>query len=211
MSAVNPANPQSWNRYTYVANAPLSATDPLGLDSDGCFGGDSGSNRSMECILPDGGGPPTLATSWPCIVCDYPWLPSLLNPTIVNVIGSLDGANNCQALFLDCNPRPRIPTISQWHPPKSKDYITAPPGPYKPTVTDCMTGPNDAADKLLASSAPIEHDPQAGMALVKSSYQDTSRGNNPSITAETVEQAGSVTVFFAGFFNWIGCMANAVF
>src|SRR5579883_1638954 len=31
LAAVSPANPQSWNRYAYVANQPLSAIDPLGL------------------------------------------------------------------------------------------------------------------------------------------------------------------------------------
>jgi RHS repeat-associated protein len=31
LAAVDPTNPQTWNRYTYVANKPLSATDPLGL------------------------------------------------------------------------------------------------------------------------------------------------------------------------------------
>jgi RHS repeat-associated protein len=31
MSAVSMANPQSWNRYSYVINMPLSGTDPLGL------------------------------------------------------------------------------------------------------------------------------------------------------------------------------------
>lgn len=31
MAAVDPTNPQSWNRYAYVANDPLSSVDPLGL------------------------------------------------------------------------------------------------------------------------------------------------------------------------------------
>jgi hypothetical protein len=31
MGAVDPANPQTWNRYSYVMNNPLSFFDPLGL------------------------------------------------------------------------------------------------------------------------------------------------------------------------------------
>jgi RHS repeat-associated protein len=34
MAAVNPANPQSWNRYAYVLNNPLGSVDPTG--QDGC-------------------------------------------------------------------------------------------------------------------------------------------------------------------------------
>jgi RHS repeat-associated protein len=34
LGAVSIANPQTWNRYAYVANNPLNAVDPLGLFSD---------------------------------------------------------------------------------------------------------------------------------------------------------------------------------
>jgi RHS repeat-associated protein len=37
LAAVNPSNPQSWNRYAYVTNNPLAKVDPLGLASAACL------------------------------------------------------------------------------------------------------------------------------------------------------------------------------
>ena len=38
VGAVDPADPQSWNRYAYVRNSPLTLTDPDGLEAS-CLGG----------------------------------------------------------------------------------------------------------------------------------------------------------------------------
>lgn len=37
LAAVDPTNPQTWNRYAYVANSPLSYIDPLGLFVSECW------------------------------------------------------------------------------------------------------------------------------------------------------------------------------
>ena len=34
--AVDPTNPQTWNRYAYVGNTPLTLVDPMGLDGEPC-------------------------------------------------------------------------------------------------------------------------------------------------------------------------------
>jgi len=39
--------------------------------------------------------------------------------------------------------------------------------------------------------------------------QPGNRGTYPVTDPEATEGANAVVVFFAGLFNWIGCMANA--
>jgi RHS repeat-associated protein len=53
LGAGDMTNPQSWNRYAYVENDPLSAIDATGLGSD-CPGGP---NRNRSCNFHKPGGP----------------------------------------------------------------------------------------------------------------------------------------------------------
>jgi RHS repeat-associated protein len=53
VSAVNPTNPQSWNRYAYVDNDPLASFDPYGLymDCGGDFCTPFSYGVSMGCVI----------------------------------------------------------------------------------------------------------------------------------------------------------------
>jgi RHS repeat-associated protein len=71
LAAVDPTNPQTWNRYAYVMNNPVSNIDPLGLVCmvDSCDGEGGGSGGSGDPFGPGGpSGPP----SGPCDPIAFP-------------------------------------------------------------------------------------------------------------------------------------------
>ena len=53
LQAVNLMNPQSWNRYAYVLNDPLSSVDPLGLDCIYDNGDGTATVKSGDCLDPN--------------------------------------------------------------------------------------------------------------------------------------------------------------
>jgi RHS repeat-associated protein len=67
LAAVNPANPQSWNRYAYVLNAPTELTDPLGLCPDGSPGPcQPDRDNIVHIINPLESGCMLEGAPWPC-------------------------------------------------------------------------------------------------------------------------------------------------
>ena len=69
IGAVDPTDPQSWNRYAYVRNSPLSLTDPNGMDYEVCVGGDYGYGSSDvpgDCQVYAGSNMTELNSELPC-------------------------------------------------------------------------------------------------------------------------------------------------
>jgi RHS repeat-associated protein len=55
LGAVDPSNPQSWNRYSYVLNGPLNLIDPLGLDCVDVVNPDNSISTTCTVNGDDGG------------------------------------------------------------------------------------------------------------------------------------------------------------
>jgi RHS repeat-associated protein len=59
LASVDPANPQSFNRYAYVRNSPLNLIDPLGLNcvwDDGSFDAEDDASTNTATLCEDAGG-----------------------------------------------------------------------------------------------------------------------------------------------------------
>ena len=70
IAAVNLSDPQSWNAYAYVANQPLTATDPLGLNGNGSTGCGVGQPADGACPIIT-----IVVNDWQCASCPNPGPP----------------------------------------------------------------------------------------------------------------------------------------
>jgi RHS repeat-associated protein len=105
LAAVEPSNPQSWNRYAYVGNNPLTAVDALGLD---CVYVES---FSIGDYLTTTNSPPghIAPGGEPCLGDNAFYFEGTVDPTSVrmtadgDVVATVDGNTTCSG---DCSDAP---------------------------------------------------------------------------------------------------------
>jgi RHS repeat-associated protein len=93
LAAVDPMDPQSWNRYAYVTNRPLTSIDPLGLDciylndsGEGVAEIDHNSNQN-ECWNGNGGGGYWVDGN----VADASWVQIDVNSGLIDAVSNING------------------------------------------------------------------------------------------------------------------------
>ena len=143
LAAVDPTNPQSWNRYAYVLNDPLDYIDP-----DGLFGGPCGSFDD-PCSVPGAPEPPPPCQ--PPYICPTgptgPTNPGVPNPISGGGITSNSSANSNQSVqkVINCNRVASAAAAARWK------KATTPPDPGDVVGGGVIAG----AARLLKASNPV--------------------------------------------------------
>lgn len=201
LGAVDPASPQSWNRYAYVQNNPLALVDPFG--DDGCYdpsGNDIGVGQ-MNCYSAGGswlGGRQYISNGE---------VYQLQAQTSVATTGNIDpnscDGGVCQSNIVYTQVVTLVPvdlgSFTQLYPGQNESAIVAEPGNPGVNIDEQAANANAVALAQAINKTGVQN---LSNPCTIGGFYAASALLGAALAPATQEAVGNATVSAANYYNW---------